>query len=70
MTPQERKAALILQNVTAAQIARELGVARATVSAVLGGFRRQRRVEDKIAAVIGKPVEQVFEYRQKIKMAG
>ena len=60
MSPNDRKAELVRLGVTAAEIARTLGLARAHVSQVLAGSRRSPRVEAEVARVIGKPVERVF----------
>jgi len=60
MTPEDRKAELVRRRVTAAAIARALGVARAHVSQVLAGTRRSPRVEAEVARILELPVEEVF----------
>lgn len=43
-----------------AEVARELGVARTTVTSVSQGYRRSRRIESAIADKLGQPTERVW----------
>ena len=60
LTRRERKAALVLKGVSLSDIARELGVSQQHVSMVVAGIRRSPRVEEAVAAAIGRPIRQVF----------
>lgn len=64
LSARHRKAALILQGVRQADIARKLGVAQTHVADVLHGRRRSARVECAIAEAIGRPAEEVFPQRE------
>jgi DNA-binding XRE family transcriptional regulator len=55
-----RKVGLMRVGLTAADIARELGVSRQTVSLVLRDKVQSRRIQTAIANAIGKPVEHLF----------
>lgn len=56
-----RKTALRLQGTSLAEISRDLGVSRTTMSLV--GLRKMSvpRVEEAISAALGKPVSELFE---------
>lgn len=60
MLIQEIKAELVKRRITLKQIAAEQSVKPPTVSIVLKGDRRSRRIEQAIAAKIGKTAEEVF----------
>lgn len=65
LTPLERralfKAAITLRGVTMAQAAESLGVSYNHLTLVLRGDRvASERLEDGVAAFIGRPVEEVF----------
>jgi Ner family transcriptional regulator len=60
LTIPQRKAALVLREITLADIARDLGVTYQHVWQVVVGRRRSARVEEAIAERIGKPPEKVF----------
>lgn len=60
MKPNEIRAALLLKNITLAEIAKQLGVHRPHISAVIYGNRPTRYVREAIAKAIDLPVEQVF----------
>jgi transcriptional regulator with XRE-family HTH domain len=65
MTPLERKAALraavTLRELTMAEAAAELGVSYNHLTLVIGGERiGSARLEEAIAAMIGRPVAEVF----------
>ncbi len=54
------KAALALAGLTQAELARELGVAAATVCQVVGGVKRSRRIQDAIAAALRLPFDSLW----------
>ena len=60
MKAHEIKAALTLKNVSQADIARKLGVKRMTVNGVIAGRGKSERIQQEVAKVIGKPVEEVW----------
>jgi hypothetical protein len=60
LTIPQRKAALVLREITIADIARDLGVTYQHVWLVVVGRRRSARVEQAIAERIEEPVERVF----------
>lgn len=66
MTPNERKAALMLRDVTISEIARGLGVTVGHVSHVVAGNRRSPNVEQAIADAIGQPLADVFEVAAEV----
>jgi Ner family transcriptional regulator len=53
-----------------AQVARELGVSRQFVSAVLGGQKRSERIEEHIARTVGIPVGQLWTDREPLNQLG
>lgn len=55
-----RKIGLLRSGKTAADIAREVGVSRAAVSAVVTGRMRSQRIEQAIAQALGEPVGSLF----------
>ena len=55
MHPEEIKAALRIKGVTLTALALELGLSRSMVTHVIYANARSRRVEERIAKVIGKP---------------
>lgn len=57
----ERKAALVLNGVRQADIARATGFSGAYVSDVISGYRRNAEIERAIARAIGHPVKEVFD---------
>ena len=63
MHPEDVKAALRKRGTSLAQIARDLNIDRSTVSSVLKGVGRSRRVENAIAQGLGKPLAVVFPER-------
>lgn len=75
MNPLERlaaiKAAVVLQQTTMGAVARECGVSYNHFWLVLRGDRvGSRALKEKIAAVIGHPVEAVFPLRRRPPDAG
>lgn len=63
MTPEERKAALVLHRVKMNALARELGVSATMVSLVVQGRSISARIMARIAKAINRPVEEVFPQR-------
>lgn len=61
MRPEDRRAELVRNGKTLADIARALGVTGPHVSQVVAGKRRSPRVERAVADAIGQPVDVVFE---------
>ncbi|MFQ5779148.1 MAG: transcriptional regulator [Nitrospiria bacterium] len=53
MDAMDRRIAMLRRGITQARIARELGVSGATVSLVVGGRMKSRRVEEAIADALG-----------------
>lgn len=60
MTAREIKSALVLKDVTQAEIGRRCGYSRGHVGDVIEGNRRNAKIESAIANAIGKPVGEVF----------
>ena len=63
MTPDYIRAELIRRGVTLVDIARTLDVNRRTVSNVVRGKNRSRRVEDEISRVLGLRRDELFPVR-------
>lgn len=57
MNAMDRKILMLRKGITQAEIARRLGVSGATVSLVVSGRMRSRRVEQEIAEALGLPRE-------------
>jgi transcriptional regulator with XRE-family HTH domain len=55
-----RKVELMRRGVTAADIARQVGMSRASVSLVLLDRMRNEKIEEAIAAVLMEPVDLLF----------
>lgn len=64
MSPLDRKIALLRRKVPQAAIARALGVSDESVSGVMTGRSRSARIEQAIAAAIGRPADEVFPSRE------
>lgn len=60
MTPIKRKSALLEAGVTLTSIAQQLDLTLTQVSQVVAGRRRSKRVEEAVAAALGKRVRDVF----------
>jgi len=60
MKPNEIKSKMILKNITATELAKQLGVSRPFISMTIAGDRKTRRIQEAIAAAIGEPVDRVF----------
>lgn len=64
MHPEEIKAALRIQGVTLTALASELSLSRSMVTQVIHGYARSRRVEERIAKTLGKPVAAIWPDRK------
>lgn len=60
MAPNDIRAELIRRGIRQADIARELGIHRVTVNQVIRGVGTSRRVAERIADILGRPVPVVF----------
>lgn len=60
MKPNEIRAALLLQDVRPTEIANRLKVSRAAVSSVISGTLKSARIQEAIANVIGKKIEEIW----------
>lgn len=60
MTPNEIRAALILNEVKVIDIAKSLDLKHSNVSVVISGGKSTPRVRQAIADAIGRPVDEVF----------
>ncbi len=69
MHPEEIKAALRIQGVTLAALAQELSLSRSMVTQVIHGYARSKRVEERIAQILGKPVEGIWKHKPTLRRA-
>ncbi|EON13058.1 helix-turn-helix domain-containing protein [Pandoraea sp. SD6-2] len=60
MHPEFIKAALRIEGFSAARLADELGVSRSMVTRVLDGIARSQRIEARVAAIVGRPIEELW----------
>jgi transcriptional regulator with XRE-family HTH domain len=60
MTARDRKAELVRNGVTQAEIARRTGFSLGYVGDVIAGNRRSPKIQSAIAEAIGRPVREVF----------
>lgn len=60
MKPNEIRAALLLKNVRPIMIAAELEVSRSAVSSVISGTLKSRRIQKRIAEIIGKELGEIW----------
>lgn len=60
MKPNEIRAALLIKDVRPTDIANKLAVSRAAVSSVIGGTLKSKRIQEEIAGIIEKTVEEVW----------
>lgn len=60
MKPNEIRAALLIKDVRPVEIANELEVSRAAVSSVISGNLKSKRIQEKIAGIIGKKIEEIW----------
>lgn len=67
MHPEEIKAALRMRGVTLAALADEAGVSRSMVSHVVNGYARSAHLQQRIASVIGKPIDAIWEPKPALR---
>jgi lambda repressor-like predicted transcriptional regulator len=60
MHPEEIKAALRIKGITLTALADELRLSRSMVTQVIHGYARSRRVEERIARLLGKSVGAIW----------
>jgi len=60
MKANEIRAELIRRDIKVAHIAKDLGIARPSVSQVIHGKTATKRIQEHIAGLIGQPVAAVF----------
>ena len=60
MKPNEIRAALLLKDIRPVEIARKLNVGRSAVCNVITGYGKSRRIQEEIANMIGKTVEEIW----------
>lgn len=60
LTQNQRKGLLMTQGYSLRRVASEVGVSHATVSHVVAGKVRHKTVEERISAIIGVPLEEIF----------
>jgi lambda repressor-like predicted transcriptional regulator len=60
MHPEEIKAAMRMKGTTPAALADELRLSKSTVSQIINGAGTSRRVQDAIAQLIGRPVDEIW----------
>lgn len=60
MKANEIRAALLLKEVRPVEIANKLAVSRAAVSSVISGTLKSKRIQEEIAGIIGKKVEEIW----------
>ncbi len=67
MHPEEIKAALRIKGFTLAALAEELTRSRSMVTQVIHAHARSKRVEDRIAQILGKPVETIWKHKPVLR---
>ncbi|OJX33628.1 MAG: hypothetical protein BGO75_05210 [Burkholderiales bacterium 68-20] len=60
MHPEEIKAAMRMAGTTPAMLCDELQVAASSVSQTISGHIKSKRIQSRIAQIIGKPVEVIW----------
>lgn len=60
MHPEEIKASMRMAGTTPAMLCDELGVAASSVSQTISGHIKSKRIQSRIAQIIGKPVEAIW----------
>ena len=60
MHPEEIKAAMRMAGTTPAMLCDELGVAASSMSQTISGHIKSRRIQARIAEIIGKPVATIW----------
>ena len=67
MHPEEIKAALRMRGITLSALADEAGVSRSMVSHVVNGYAKSAHLMERIAQVIGKPIEAIWKPRPALR---
>lgn len=67
MHPEEIKAALRIKGITLVSLALELGLSRSMVTQVVHGYARSKRVEERIAKALGKPVKSIWQHKPTLR---
>lgn len=67
MHPEEIKAALRMKGVTLAALADETKVSRSMVSHVIHGHARAAHIQERVSAILGKPVNSIFKARPVLR---
>lgn len=67
MHPADIKSELAKKDFTAAIIADELGVSRTAVSSVISGRSKSARIAKRIAEIIGKPIDEIWEIKTGLR---
>ncbi|MCX7506627.1 helix-turn-helix domain-containing protein [Delftia tsuruhatensis] len=60
MHPEEIKAAMRMAGTTPAMLCDELGVAASSVSQTISGHIKSKRIQSRIAQILGKPIEAIW----------
>lgn len=60
MHPEQIKAAMRMAGTTPAMLCDELGVAASSVSQTISGHIKSKRIQSRIAQIVGKPVEAIW----------
>lgn len=66
MHPEQIKAELRIAGTTISIVADELLVAQATVSQVVHGRSNSRRIKERIAEIINRPVDEIWEPKKSL----
>ncbi|KAA9180625.1 transcriptional regulator [Delftia sp. BR1] len=60
MHPEEIKAGMRMAGITPAMLCDELGVAASSVSQTISGHIKSKRIQSRIAQILGKPIEAIW----------
>ncbi|PZP60193.1 MAG: hypothetical protein DI604_31405 [Delftia acidovorans] len=60
MHPEEIKAGMRMAGTTPAMLCDELGVAASSVSQTISGHIKSKRIQSRIAQILGKPIEAIW----------
>ena len=67
MHPEQIKAELRMQGVTLVMLAEQLGVSRSMVSHVINGHAKSAAIQQRIANLLGRTVESLWEQRPSLR---
>lgn len=67
MHPEQIKAQIRMRGTTPAAIADEFDITPQAISCVIRGVSTSERVQDRIAELIGKPVDQIWKPKKSLK---